>query len=124
MVLLPQRRAASENETVRNSSAGASAWVKLFVVNNLNRALEQCRNAGFWACGADMSGNPIHRLDAQRPLVVVMGSEGKGIARLLASNCDEMVSIPCTGHVDSLNVSVATAILLYDIRRQQGFVWA
>ena len=123
LVVLPQRRAASETETVRKSSAGASAWVKTVVVGNLNRAVEQCREAGFWVCGADMTGTPAHQLAANRPLAIVMGSEGKGIARLLASNCDEMVSIPCTGHVDSLNVSVASAILLYEIRRQQGFPW-
>jgi 23S rRNA (guanosine2251-2'-O)-methyltransferase len=123
LVVLPQRRSAQENETVRKSSAGAAAWVRSTVVGNLNRAVEQCREAGFWVCGADMNGTPVHRFDARRPLAVVMGSEGKGIARLLGERCDEMLSIPCTGHVDSLNVSVAAAVLLYEIRRQQGFSW-
>jgi 23S rRNA (guanosine2251-2'-O)-methyltransferase len=123
LVVLPQRRSVQENETVRKSSAGAAAWVRSAVVGNLNRAVEQCREAGFWVCGADMGGTPAHRFDARRPLALVMGSEGKGIARLLGERCDEMLSIPCTGHVDSLNVSVATAVLLYEIRRQQGFPW-
>jgi 23S rRNA (guanosine2251-2'-O)-methyltransferase len=123
LVMVPQRRSAHETETVRKSSAGASAWVDMVVVGNLGRAIEQCREAGFWVCGADMAGEEIHRFDGGRPLVIVMGSEGKGLGRLLGSLCDQIVSIPCTGHVDSLNVSVATAVILYEIRRQQGFAW-
>jgi len=123
LVLLPQRRSAQENETVRASSAGASAWVRTIVVSNLHRSLLACRDSGFWICGADMDGMAAPEFDAKQALVLVMGSEGKGIGRLLRECCDSIISIPCTGHVDSLNVSVAGGILLYEIRRQQGFIW-
>jgi len=123
LVLLPERRSVHENETVLRSSAGASAHVRTIVVGNLSRALEQCRKAGFWVIGTDMGGSPVHEFDAKRNLVLVMGSEGKGIGKLVAENCDEIVSIASRGHIDSLNVSVASGVLLYEIRRQQDFDW-
>jgi len=121
LILLPSRRSAQETETVRKSSAGASSWVQTVVVPNLHRALLACRDAGFWVVAADMDGVSATEFDAKCSLVLIMGNEGKGIGKFLRETSDLAVSIPCTGHVDSLNVSVASGILLYEIRRQQGF---
>lgn len=120
-LLLPQRRSARLGDDVTRTSAGADAWVAAASCTNLVRSLETARDEGFWIIGADMEGVPMHRFDACRPLVLVMGSEGKGLGKLVRERCDSLVSIPQGGHIDSLNVSVASAILMYEIRRQQGF---
>ncbi|MDA3851818.1 MAG: 23S rRNA (guanosine(2251)-2'-O)-methyltransferase RlmB [Spirochaetaceae bacterium] len=120
LVVIPKRRSASENDTVARTSAGAVQWVPLLTTANLSRAMDQLKEAGYWIYGAHMKGEPAASLDLKGPTVLVMGSEGKGISRLLQDKCDSLVSIPMTGHVDSLNVSVATGILLYEARRQQS----
>ena len=100
------------------ASAGASSWVPTAVVTNLVRSAEKLREKGFWIYGAAANGTGAHTLDLTGNVVFVMGSEGSGIGRLLASKCDDFVSIPCSGKLDSLNVSVAAGILLYERRRQ------
>ena len=120
-VVLPVRRAARETDLVERVSSGASSWVKSTVETNLPAAIVRLKEAGFWVYGADMGGSPAHRLDLNGRVVLVMGSEGRGLGRLVRERCDGLVSIPAAGHVDSFNVSVAAGILLYEIRRQQGF---
>lgn len=122
LVVLPKRRSASENDTVARTSAGAVEWVPVVTMSNLNRAIEELREAGYWIYGAQMEGTMAHELDMKGKVALVMGSEGHGLSRLVSEGCDGYVSIPIKGHVDSLNVSVATGILLYEIRRQQGGV--
>jgi len=118
LVITPNRGSAQETAVVRNSSAGASAWVPVLNVPNLTRVLEELKEMGFWIYGAHMEGIRADRAKLTGKTVLVMGSEGKGIRRLVAETCDGLVSIPTGGHIDSLNVSVAAGILLYEIRRQ------
>lgn len=121
LVIMPARRGANdfeENEIIARSSAGSSAWVPVSVVTNLVRAVQQLKEAGFWVYGADAGGQSIQKIQFEKKTVIVMGSEGTGIARLLEEQCDSIVSIPTCGKIDSLNVSVAAGVLLYEIKRQ------
>ncbi|QNL98307.1 23S rRNA (guanosine(2251)-2'-O)-methyltransferase RlmB [Treponema sp. Marseille-Q4132] len=121
LVILPQARSANDiahNEVIARSSAGAAAWVPVSVVPNAVRAVQRLKEAGFWVYGADAGGEALGSVDFARRTVIVMGSEGKGISPLLAKNCDAVVSIPTCGKIDSLNVSVAAGILLYERYRR------
>lgn len=120
LVIIPSRRTASETPVVARVSAGAVNYVDVAVVTNLNRALKQLKTAGFWIYGADMGGSSAHEIDFKDRIVVVMGSEGSGMHQKVKESCDGIVSIPTTGHVDSLNVSVAAGILMYEVKRQQN----
>lgn len=119
LVVIPSRRSVQVNETVVKVSSGAAQYVPVAVETNINRELEYLQNNGFWVYGADMSGKEAYKTVFPKRTVLVMGSEGKGLSQLTRRLCDMLVSIPMTGHIDSLNVSVATGILLYEIRRQQ-----
>lgn len=120
LVIVGNRRSAKDAEIVSKTSAGAIAWVPLAAVPNLVRAATSLKDAGFWIYGADMKGKPARDLDLKGRTALIMGSEGAGISRLLRETCDAMVSIPSKGKVDSLNVSVAAGVLLYEAVRQQG----
>lgn len=120
-ILVPKRRSAHESRGVDRTSAGASAYVPVVEVPNLVRSLQYLKEAGYWIYGADMEGKPVMDVDLNRKSVLVMGSEDRGLGRLVKEACDFLVRIPMAGHVGSFNVSVATGILLYEIRRQQGF---
>lgn len=122
LVILPERRSANDvenNEIIARSSAGAASWVPVSVVTNLARAASLLKEAGFWIYGADAGGVQIQDGTFSKNSVLVMGSEGNGIARLLKETCDTIVSIPTCGRIDSLNVSVAAGVLLYEIYRQE-----
>lgn len=122
LVLMPARRGASdfsENEIIARSSAGSNSWVPVAVVTNLVRAVQQLKNAGFWIYGADAGGQSVQSVNFPERTAVVMGSEGSGISHLLGEQCDSVVSIPTCGKIDSLNVSVAAGVLLYEIYRQK-----
>lgn len=121
LVIIPQRRAAHETETVARASAGANVYVPLHVAPNLAGALGLLKEAGFWIYGADMRGRKVSEVDLRGRTALVLGSEGRGLGRLLGERCDELVGIETRGHVDSLNVSVAAGIFMYETRRQQ---WA
>lgn len=121
LVVVPERRGAKDvesNEVIARSSAGASAWVPVAVVNNLVRTVQRLKENGFWAYGADVGGQSLKDVKFSSRAVIVMGSEGTGIARLLEEQCDQIVSIPTCGKIDSLNVSVAAGVLLYENYRQ------
>ena len=118
LVITPHRGSAQESSTVRNSSAGASVWVPVLNVPNLSRTIQELKDRGFWIYGAHMEGKRADLTNLTGKTALVMGSEGKGIRRLVAETCDGLLSIPTGGHIDSLNVSVAAGILLYEIRRQ------
>lgn len=119
LVVVPNRRSARDTETVSKTSAGASAWMPIATVPNLSRAVEELKEAGFWVFGADMGGEEAADLDLKGRVAIVMGSEGEGISRLLREHCDRIAAIPSRGRVDSLNVSVAAGILLYETNRQR-----
>jgi 23S rRNA (guanosine2251-2'-O)-methyltransferase len=120
-VIIPARRAAKDSDVVAKISSGASAFVRLFEVTNLVRGLSALKEAGFWIYGADMEGHDAPRVKLAENAALVLGSEGKGLSRLVRETCDQLIRIPTGGHVDSFNVSVAGGILMYEVRRQQGF---
>lgn len=121
LVVMPERRSLRdplENEVVARASAGASSWVPVAIVPNLVRVVEQLKDTGFWVYGADAGGVATTQVRFPEKAALIMGSEGAGISRLLEEHCDAVVSIPTCGRLDSLNVSVATGVLLYEVRRQ------
>jgi 23S rRNA (guanosine2251-2'-O)-methyltransferase len=121
LVVMPERRGVrdvTENDVIARSSAGASSWVPVTIVKNLVRALQLLKDDGFWIYGADAGGTPVQELHFSQKTALIMGSEGNGIGRLVGEQCDTVVSIPTCGRIDSLNVSVAAGVLLYEIYRQ------
>ena len=118
LVISRNRRNAKQAPIVSQTSAGAVSWVAQAETPNLVRAMEDLKEAGFWIYGADMDGDPVYKLDLSGRTALVLGSEGGGISRLLREKCDGMVGIPSYGRIDSLNVSVAAGVLLYEVRRQ------
>ena len=119
LVITPGKRSAGENSTVRKTSAGASEYVSV-IEENLARSIDALKKNNFWVYGADMSGKPCMSQDLRGRIALILGSEGKGISKLLAEKCDGFIKIPAMGRVDSFNVSVACGILLYEIVRQQS----
>jgi 23S rRNA (guanosine2251-2'-O)-methyltransferase len=119
VVVLPARRSARVNPTVEKVSAGASNYVRTVTVTNLRRALGQLKEAGYWVYGADAAGAPLWDAELQGKTVLVMGSEGKGVSEVVRRECDQLLRIPTSGRVDSLNVSVAAGVLLYECYRRQ-----
>ncbi len=117
LVLIPERRSVQANETVVKVSSGAAQYVPLSVVTNLTREIKTLKDNGFWIYGADMNGSSSYEEKFAPRSAIVMGSEGDGMSNLVRKNCDYIVSIPMRGHIDSLNVSVAAGILMYEFRR-------
>lgn len=118
-VVIPRRRAASLTPTALKAASGAAASVPLVRVANLAGTLRWLRHAGVWIAGADAgSSKTIYQAGLQLPLALVVGGEGKGLRRLTRELCDEMLSIPMRGVVESLNVSVAVGVMLFELRRQ------
>jgi 23S rRNA (guanosine2251-2'-O)-methyltransferase len=119
-VLIPQRRSASVTAVAWRTSAGAAARLPVARATNLNRTLKDWADAGLQIVGLDAEGDTaLDELDCTGPLVVVVGSEGKGLSRLVRQNCDAVVSIPMAGPTESLNASVAAGVVLADIARQR-----
>ena len=119
-VMIPQRRSASVTAVAWRTSAGAAARVPVARATNLTRALKDWADRGLRVIGLDAGGDTaIDDLDGTDPLVVVVGSEGKGLSRLVRQNCDEVVSIPMANQTESLNASVAAGVVLAEIVRQR-----
>jgi len=120
VVISRNRRSAKNADVISKTSAGTVSWVPQAETANLVRAAEQLKTAGFWIYGADMQGEPVYAKDLRGRVALVLGSEGAGISRLLQECCDGLVSVPTTGRIDSLNVSVAAGVLLYEVHRQSS----
>jgi 23S rRNA (guanosine2251-2'-O)-methyltransferase len=119
-VLIPQRRSASVTAVAWRTSAGAAARIPIARATNLNRTLKDWAGTGMQIVGLDTSGDTtLDDLEATEPLVVVVGSEGKGLSRLVRETCDAIVSIPMSGPAESLNASVAAGVVLAEISRQR-----
>jgi 23S rRNA (guanosine2251-2'-O)-methyltransferase len=118
LVVLPQHDSAGLTPAAVKASAGASEWVPVAQVTNLARALEALEKRGYWRYGAAMGGDPPASIDFSGKVAIVLGNEGKGIRRNVLEHCDRVVTIPMKGHVDSLNVAAAAAVLCYEVRRQ------
>ncbi|NJD30742.1 MAG: 23S rRNA (guanosine(2251)-2'-O)-methyltransferase RlmB [Gammaproteobacteria bacterium] len=120
-VIAPRDRAAGLTPVVRKVAAGAAETVPFVAVVNLARTLRELKERGVWLVGTDDSAEKsVYDVDLTGPLGVVMGSEGEGLRRLTRECCDQLVSIPMAGAVESLNVSVATGVVLFEAVRQRG----
>ena len=115
-VIIGKNRSVSLNGTVAKVSTGAIDHVKVARVTNLSRTLEELKEKSFWVVGCDLQQSQDYRqVDYNIPVVIVIGSEGQGISRLVNKHCDMHVILPMEGHVTSLNASVATAVILYQV---------
>ncbi len=118
-VIIPKRRSASLNGTVFKTSAGAAAWIKVARVANLVDAIKTLKKNGVWVYGMEADGAPYDSADLTGAAAIVVGSEGFGLGRLVRENCDEVLSLPMSGKVNSLNASVSAGILMYEVVRQR-----
>lgn len=119
-VFIPEHRAAGLSETVAKTSAGAVEYVRVARVTNLVPLIEELKERGLWVVGLEGgTGTAYTEVDCTVPLALVFGSEGKGLRRLVREKCDAVVSIPLHGHVNSLNVSVAAGVMLFEVLRQR-----
>ena len=117
-ILIPKRRSVSLNATVAKTSAGAVEYVPVARIGNIAQTLKKLKEKGFWVAGADMDGEKAYyEADLTGPLVLVVGSEGKGMSRLTKEACDFIVRMPMVGRINSLNASVAGSILQYESMR-------
>lgn len=120
-VVVPKDKAAGITPTVRKASSGAADRVAFFAVTNLARTLKTLKESGVWLVGlAGESAQDFYKLDLKGPLAIVMGSEGEGMRRLTGETCDFLAKIPMRGGVESLNVSVATGVALFEALRQRS----
>lgn len=118
-VIIPKRRAVGLTATVARTSAGALNYTPVAKVTNLSATIEELKDKGLWFVCADMGGEVMYKLDLKGPIGLVIGNEGEGVSRLVKEKCDFVASIPMHGNIDSLNASVATGVLAYEIVRQR-----
>ena len=118
-VIIPKRRAAGLTATVLKTSAGALNYTPVAKVTNIATTIEELKKEGLWFVCADMGGEVMYNLDLKGPIGLVIGNEGDGVSRLVKEKCDFVASIPMKGNIDSLNASVATGVLAYEIVRQR-----
>ena len=115
-IIIPKDRSVSVNSTVMKTSAGALNNMKICMVTNLNRCIDELKDKGIWIVGTDMTDSVSYdSIDYDMPVAIIIGSEGFGISRLVREKCDFVVNIPMKGKVNSLNASVAAGILIYKI---------
>ena len=119
-VIVPQRRSVGLTPAAVKASAGAVEYTKVARVVNLSRTLEDLKKKGLWFYAAAMDGEDYRKVDFSGPVGLVIGAEGEGISRLVAEQCDKIVSLPMKGHIDSLNASVAAGILMYAVMGKRG----
>jgi 23S rRNA (guanosine2251-2'-O)-methyltransferase len=118
-VIIPARRSATVNETVVRTSAGATAYMPVIKVNNLNQAIEEMKKQNIWVYAADMDGEQMYKTNLKGDIALVVGGEGTGVRDLTKKLCDGVISIPMYGKVNSLNASVSAGIVLYEAVRQR-----
>lgn len=118
-VIIPKRRAVGLTATVARTSAGALNYTPVAKVTNMAATIEDLKKRGIWFVCADMGGESMYRLNLTGPIGLVIGNEGEGVSRLVKEKCDMIASIPMKGDIDSLNASVATGVLAYEIVRQR-----
>ena len=119
-VIAPRDRAVGLNSTVQRVACGAADTVPYLMVTNLARTMRGLKDRGVWLVGTDdQATDSMHQIDARQPMAWVMGAEGEGMRRLTRETCDQLVNIPMLGSVESLNVSVASAVCLYETVRQR-----
>jgi 23S rRNA (guanosine2251-2'-O)-methyltransferase len=123
-VLLPKRRSAGITAAVVSASVGATEQMLVAEVANLTQTLKKLKQAGIWQVGLEKAAEarPYHQTDLTGPIALVIGSEGKGLSRLVKESCDFLVELPMRGQIESLNASVAGALILYEAWRARNFV--
>ncbi len=119
-IIIPKRRAVGLTATVAKSSTGAIEHVPVVRVTNLSRTIEELKERGVWIAGTDAKGSlDYRRMDGTMPLGIVIGSEGRGMSRIIKEKCDFLFHLPMVGHVTSLNASVAASLLMYEVYRKR-----
>ena len=118
-VIISNRRSASVNETVVRTSAGATAYLPVVRVTNINQVIEQLKNENVWVYALDMDGEEMYKTNLTGNVALVVGGEGNGVSRLTRKLCDGVISIPMFGQVNSLNASVSAGIATYEVIRQR-----
>ncbi len=118
-VIIPKRGGVGLSETVYKTSAGAVEYLPVAKVTNISQTIEELKKEGLWVAGADFGGESMYKTDLKGAIALVIGSEGEGISRLVKEKCDFLVEIPMSGDVNSLNASVAAAVLMYEVVRQR-----
>ena len=118
-VIIPKRRAVGLTATVAKTSAGAINYTPVAKVTNLTKTMKELKEKGLWFVCADMGGESMYKLNLTGPIGLVIGNEGEGVSRLVMETCDFVASIQMKGDIDSLNASVATGVLAYEIVRQR-----
>jgi len=119
-VVIPKRRAVGLTATVARTSAGALNYTTVAKVTNLTKTIEELKQKGLWFVCADGTGTPMYDLNLSGPIGVIVGNEGEGVSRLVRESCDMVAAIPMKGEIDSLNASVATGVLAYEVVRQRS----
>jgi 23S rRNA (guanosine2251-2'-O)-methyltransferase len=120
-IILTKHNSATITSTVTKTSAGATEHLKICQVNNLSQTIDELKQKGFWIIGSSLENAKSYtQVDYKIPIALIVGNEEKGIRKLTASKCDFLVKIPMSGKIQSLNVSVATGILLFEILRQRN----
>ncbi len=120
-IIIPRRRAVGLTSTVAKSSTGAIEYIPVVRVTNMAQTIDELKERGVWIAGTDASAKQDYRqIDGTLPLGLVIGSEGKGMGRLIRDKCDFLLSLPMVGHVTSLNASVAAALLMYEVYRKRN----
>lgn len=120
-IIIPERRAVGLTAVVGRASAGAIEHIPVVRVTNLTKTMEELKKEGLWFTGVEMDGaKEFQNAELKGSIGIVIGGEGKGISRLVREHCDQVVRIPMWGRINSLNVAAATAITLYEVRRQRG----
>lgn len=121
-IIIPKRRAASVNSTVSKVSCGAVQYMKIARVNNISDSINKLKENGVWVCGTAIDAKSYYfEQDFKEPIAIVIGNEGKGMSQLVKKNCDFLVKIPMKGKIQSLNASVSTGIVVYEVLKQRNF---
>jgi len=123
-VIIPKRRSVGLTSAVYKASAGAIEYVPVARVTNITDTLRQLKERGVWVYGMDMDGEPWCSSDLTGAVALVVGSEGRGLGRLVKEQCDFVLSLPMNGRVNSLNASVACSLMLYETARQRAGIKA
>ena len=118
-IIIPKRRAVGLTPTVARTSAGAINYTPVAKVTNITQTIKDLKDKGMWFVCADMDGTPMYDLNLTGSIGLVIGNEGDGVSKLVKENCDMIATIPMKGDIDSLNASVATGVLAYEIVRQR-----
>ncbi|MFD1207071.1 MULTISPECIES: 23S rRNA (guanosine(2251)-2'-O)-methyltransferase RlmB [Sporosarcina] len=120
-VIIPKRRSVGLTGVVAKASTGAIEHIPVVRVNNLSQTVDELKKRNVWIAGTDAAGSQDYRsMDATLPLAIIIGSEGKGMSRILKEKCDFLYHLPMVGHVTSLNASVAASILMYEVLRKRS----